>query len=121
MSKTRPLLAAFIPLVPLVSLTFASPALRAQEAAPAADAPPPPPAASPDVLQRLDAVEQEARIANRKLELLDEAAAAKKKEAPAVYVDEKGFDLASADKAFVLSFHALLQLDARRHMDTSDA
>jgi phosphate-selective porin OprO and OprP len=91
---------------------------------PAAPAEPTPAAATPaaphELLDRLDAVEQQARIANRKLELLEEAAATKKKETPTASADEKGFALSSADGAFQLKLRGLVQLDARRHFDTSD-
>jgi phosphate-selective porin OprO/OprP len=86
---------------------------RAQEtAAPAPEAVPtlettPAPAVSPEVLARLATLEQQARLASSK-------------ETPVVSADEKGFGIASPDHAFELKLHGHLQIDARRHMDTSD-
>jgi phosphate-selective porin OprO/OprP len=112
MSHTAPALSV------LAALLLVSPALSAQES-PAA-APSAVPTVTPDLAQRLDDIEQEARIANRRAELLEEAAAVRKKEAPVAQADEKGFSISSADKSFEVRFRGLLQLDARRFMDTQD-
>jgi phosphate-selective porin OprO/OprP len=96
----------------------AAPAAPEAPAAPAAPAAPP--VAPPELLQRLDEIDQRSRIVDRKLELAEEAAAAKKKEAPTFSADDKGFSLASPDKQFELKLRGLVQFDARRHMDTSD-
>jgi phosphate-selective porin OprO/OprP len=101
--------------------TAGSPAPAAVFAAPApeASAPAATPVA-PQVLQRLDEIDQRSRIVDRKLELAEEAAAARKKEAATISADDQGFRIASPDKAFELKLKAHLQVDARRHMDTSD-
>ena len=91
---------------------------------------PPAPAAAPDVAApaaspapagpdtaRLDEIEQTARIALRKHELLEEEAAKRAKEAPKVTVDDKGFGLALPDKSYVLKIRGLLQTDGRFFFD----
>ncbi|MES1172435.1 MAG: porin [Bacteroidota bacterium] len=96
--------------------TPASPAAGA--AAPPADAPPPAvPAASSDVVSRLDELDQIARIASRKHELLEEEAAKRAKEAAVTTVDEKGLVVKSGDGAYVLKIRALLQIDGRFFLD----
>src|SRR5262249_6296880 len=70
------------------------------------------------LLQRIDEIDQRSRIVDRKLELLEEAAATKKKEAPTFSADDKGFGLSSADKAYELKLRGLVQVDGRRHFDT---
>lgn len=87
---------------------------HAQEPAPAAV-----PAVTPELAQRLDDIEQQALIANRRAELLEEAAATKKREAPTFQADEKGFGLASVDKAYEVKIRGLVQVDGRRHMGDS--
>lgn len=82
-------------------------------AAPAADAPPPAPADS----ARLDDIEQIARVAARKHELLEEEAAKRAKEAPVVVVDDKGFTLKLPDNSYVLKIRALMQADGRFAFD----
>jgi phosphate-selective porin OprO/OprP len=64
-------------------------------------------------LSQIEQATQEARIASRKVELLEEQLAAKAKEPPAASADEKGFALRSADKSYALKFHTLLQADSR--------
>jgi phosphate-selective porin OprO/OprP len=98
-------------LVALATSTLTLSVANAQEAAPAAV-----PALTPDLAQRLDDIEQQARIANRRAELLEEAAALKKKEGPTYQADEKGFGLASADKAYEVKIRGLVQVDGRRIM-----
>jgi phosphate-selective porin OprO/OprP len=83
----------------------AAPAVPA--AAPAAPAPP-----APDA-RRLDEIEQLARIAARKHELLEEQAEKRAKEAPRLSIDEKGFALALPDKSFLLRIRGLVQADGR--------
>jgi phosphate-selective porin OprO/OprP len=89
----------------------------APAAAPAAAAAPPP-ALTSELAQRLDEIDQRSRITDRKLELIEEAAAAKKKEAPTFTAEEKGYGFASADKAYLLKIGGLVQIDGRRHFDT---
>jgi phosphate-selective porin OprO and OprP len=97
----------------------------AAPAAPAAETPAAPVAApvetsaSPELLRRLDDLDQRVRITDRKLELVQEAAAQKPVTA-AVTADEKGFGITSADKAYDLHVRGLIQFDARRIFGTSD-
>jgi len=66
---------------------------------------------------RLDDIEQTARIALRKHELLEEEAAKRAKEAPKLTVDDKGFSMALPDKSYVLKIQALMQADSRYFFD----
>jgi phosphate-selective porin OprO/OprP len=134
MTHKRSPFALALAVLPALPILFSSPALRAQEAP--AGAPPAAPSDAPvvaapvvvapvaappsDLLNRIDEIDQRSRIVDRKLELAEEAAAEKKKTAPTFSADEKGFSLVSADKQFELKLRGLVQLDARRHMDTSD-
>jgi phosphate-selective porin OprO/OprP len=90
----------------------------------AVEATPPAPAApgdlSPEVARRLDDLDQRTRIVDRKLELAEEAAAANRKETPVLTAEDKGFALASPDRAYEFRLRGLVQFDARRHFDTSD-
>ncbi len=91
-----------------------------------ADRRPPPapsavdPAAFAALSAKVDEADQNARIAGRKIELLEEQLAAKAKESPGVIADERGFGVRSADGAFVLRFRGQLQVDSRWFLgDTS--
>ena len=96
---------------------------------PATETPPPPPPPSPPAVDpaafaalsaKVDEADQNARIAGRKLELLEEQLAAKSKETPGVIADERGFGVRSADAAYQLRIHGLLQADSRWFLgDTS--
>jgi phosphate-selective porin OprO/OprP len=87
---------------------------EAPPAPPVAALPPAAPAAQVNALSiKLDEADQIARIAARKVELLEEQLAARAKETPAVLADDKGFGLRSADGAYVIRFHGLLQADTR--------
>jgi phosphate-selective porin OprO/OprP len=70
-------------------------------------------ALSPAEVSQIEQATQEARIASRKVELLEEKLAAKAKEPSAATADEKGFGLRAADKSYALKFHTLLQVDSR--------
>jgi phosphate-selective porin OprO/OprP len=84
---------------------------------PAADNPPPPAdnAAMADLTSKLADVDQTARIAVRRIEILEEQLAAKAKEPPlgTVQAGEKGFGLRSGDGAFSIQFRAQIQADSR--------
>jgi len=77
-----------------------------------------------DELEKLRALVQELdqkiRVLDRKSELAEEAAAAKKKETPVVKASEKGFSLESADGKNVIKLRGLLQAD-HRHYDSDSA
>jgi phosphate-selective porin OprO and OprP len=96
--------------------------VRAQEAAPAAPVAETPvaPSVPPEVLNRLDELDQRTRIVDRKLELAQEAAAQKPTTA-GVTADEKGFGITSADKAYDVHIRGIIQFDARRIFGSSDA
>lgn len=70
-----------------------------------------------DELEKLRALVQELdqkiRVLDRKSELAEEAAAAKKKETPIVKASEKGFGLESADGKNLIKLRGLLQADYR--------
>lgn len=83
---------------------------------PAPEAPPPTDsAAAADLNNKLADIDQTARIAARRIEILEEQLAAKAKEpAPAtVQANEKGFGLRSGDGAFSILFRAQIQADSR--------
>jgi phosphate-selective porin OprO/OprP len=89
-------------------------------AEPAAPVAAPAPAISSELAARLDEIDQRSRIAERKLELAQEAAAQKPPSAT-VTAGENGFGISSPDKAFELKIHALLQIDGRRIFGSDDA
>jgi len=68
---------------------------------------------SPAEAARLDEIEQLARIAARKHELLEEEASKRAKEAPRLTVDDNGFAIGLPDKSYVLRVRGLLQVDGR--------
>lgn len=70
-------------------------------------------AVSADLAARIDDIEQAARIALRKHEVLEEEAAKRAKEAAVTGVDEKGFAFKSADGSYALRVRGLLQADGR--------
>jgi phosphate-selective porin OprO and OprP len=70
-------------------------------------------ALSPAQMSQIEQATQEARMASRKVELLEEQLAAKAKEPSTASAGEKGFGLRSADGAYALKFHTLLQVDSR--------
>lgn len=62
----------------------------------------------------LEELDQSVRILQRKLELNDEAAAAKAKESPKIAASAKdGFTITSADQFYQIRFRGLIQADAR--------
>lgn len=65
----------------------------------------------------LEQLDQKVRILERKLELADEASAAKAKESPVVTAGPEGFALRSADKAYNLKLRGYAQTDARVFAD----
>lgn len=107
-----PLILAFITSLPTLALAQEQ-AASPPEAAPAPPAEPAGSVALPDVDQRL-------RITERKLELLEEEAAKKKAEAPVVTAGEKGFNLKSADGAFVVKLRGYMHADGREYFDDAE-
>lgn len=111
-----PLTPSLAALAGLVSGGFTAPALAqpADTATPAeAAAPPPAPPVGEDLRARIDEIDQRSRIVERRLELADEAAAAKAKEAASVTATDKGFTIVSADKSTVLKLRGVFQTDGR--------
>ena len=115
----------YLPALALLSLS--APAL-AQDAPPpppppAAETPPeapPPPPATPALERKVDEIDQRTRITDRKLELLEEAAAARKASDAVVSASDKGFLFKSPDGAFVVKFGGVLRLDGREYLDQKD-
>ena len=75
------------------------------------------PALSAELESRLQDIDQRARIAERKLEILEEAAAAARTTTPVVAAGERGFNWSSADKAFVVKVRGYVHADAREYFD----
>ena len=71
--------------------------------------------------QRVEDLEQRLLILERKLEIQNEEAAAKAKEAPVVTAGEKGFSLKNAKGDYELKFSALAQIDGRYFVDDDGA
>ncbi len=112
--KSPLMLGALGALWTLVTPTKAQAQAPAQEAAPAEARPS---AGLPSLASQIEEATQEARIARRKVELLEEQLAAMAKQPSAATADEKGFALRSADGAHSLRFHTLLQVDSRWFVD----
>lgn len=111
-----------------LSLIVVSPALATQDPQPPPAEPPPPPpatatentAAAADAAARdarLDEIDQRARIIERKLELADEAAAARAAGAAAVVASDRGFSITSTDKAYQVRVRGLVNADSRFYLD----
>ncbi|HET6148594.1 MAG TPA: porin [Polyangia bacterium] len=73
----------------------------------------PAPAPAPDLSAKLDEADQIARIAARKVELLEEQLAARAKDSPTVLADDKGLGIRSADGGTSVRVHGLVQADSR--------
>jgi len=67
--------------------------------------------------QRLDQLEQDVRVVQRKLELKDEESTAALANTPVVTAGEKGFSLASRDGRFNLRLRGLIHADSRDYVD----
>jgi phosphate-selective porin OprO/OprP len=79
------------------------------EPAPAPTAPPLP----EDLQRKIEEIDQRSRVADRKLELLDEQAKAAKDTTAVVSASDKGFSITSSDKAYEVRVRALVQGDSR--------
>ena len=84
---------------------------------PAPETAAPAPAPASDLEARLADVDQRARIAERKLELIDEEAAKAKETAPVVSAGERGFNFASPDKLFLVKIRGTLHADGRQVLE----
>jgi phosphate-selective porin OprO/OprP len=91
----------------------AAAAAAPETAAPSAPAPAPE-AAPPDWQRRFDELDQRSRVVARRLELAQEAAAARAKDEPVLIADETGFGIASPDRQFQLRLRGQIQVDGRR-------
>jgi phosphate-selective porin OprO/OprP len=67
--------------------------------------------------QLVQELDQKVKILDRKGELAEEAAAAKKKETPVVKASQDGFGFESADGKNKIKFKALAQIDYRNYQD----
>ncbi len=86
--------------------------------APAPAAPPPAPSATEDALRdRVEELDQQVRIVSRKLELEQEASAARAKDAPVIQANREGFGLRSADGAFRLRIGGTVHADTRAYLN----
>lgn len=72
-------------------------------------------ATDPALQQRIDELEQQARITARKVEIDQEAAAQRAKDGPQVIAGREGFGLRTADNQFALRLRGLIQVDARAY------
>jgi phosphate-selective porin OprO/OprP len=97
----------------LTSFLLAAPAVAQTEQPAAPPAPEPPASNQEDLQRRIDEIDQRSRIADRKLELLDEQTAASKITTPVVAAGDRGFSITSADKAYQVRIRSLVQADSR--------
>jgi phosphate-selective porin OprO/OprP len=74
---------------------------------------PAPSTLTPEQASKIEQAFQEARLASQKVELLEKQIAAQAKAPSGASADEKGFAIRSADGAYALKFHSLLQIDSR--------
>ena len=65
--------------------------------------------------QRIEALDQQVKTLERNRELDQEAAEAKAKEMPKITAGSEGFGISSADGAYALQFHGVLQVDSRTY------
>jgi phosphate-selective porin OprO/OprP len=69
------------------------------------------------LLERIEELEQQLRIVNRKAELADEASAEKAKTTPRLSLGASGFTVQSADTNFVFRIRGYAQADSRFYFD----
>ena len=72
-----------------------------------------------DLRAQIEELKQSIKVIDRKSELAEEAALAKKKETPVVRASEDGFGFKSADGKNEIKFKALAQIDYRNYTDKS--
>ena len=73
-----------------------------------------------DLRAQIEELKQSIKVIDRKGELAEEAAAAKKKETPVVKAGADGFGFKSADGQHEIKFKALAQIDYRGFLDDSN-
>ena len=73
-----------------------------------------------DLRAQIEELKQSIKVIDRKSELAEEAAAAKKKETPVVKAGADGFAFKSADGQHEIKFKALAQIDYRGFLDDSN-
>ena len=73
-----------------------------------------------DLRAQIEELKQAVKVIDRKNELAEEAAAAKKKETPVVKAGADGFSLKSADGQHEIKFKALAHIDYRGFLDDSN-
>jgi phosphate-selective porin OprO/OprP len=99
-----------------LSLILVAGASRAQEPAPPAPPATEPasdPSAAPTLEQRLEELDQQLRVLQRKDEIRQEAEAEKAKATPVVTAGKDGFNFRSPDGAFQVKLRGYVQLDGR--------
>jgi phosphate-selective porin OprO/OprP len=108
-----------------LAVTLVSHAAAAQQAEPPPAASPAPAASTPadapppaSVDEQLAQLDQQIRILKRQIEIDKEAAAEKAKQTPAVVAGGDGFQLKSADGAFLLRLRGYVQSDLRFYPGT---
>jgi phosphate-selective porin OprO and OprP len=121
------LLAGLVCVCPALARAQDAPAAAPEGAPPDAPTTPAPPAPtpadttiSPDVQRRLDELDERVRTTERKLELVQEAAA-QAPTGPRVTTGERGFAIGDASREYELKLQGLLQVDGRRIFDSNDA
>jgi phosphate-selective porin OprO/OprP len=100
-----------------LAFLFAAAAVAGAASLPAQDATSAPASPVETRLQQLEQEIQQLKILNRQQELKAEKAEADAKKAPSVSFDAKGFNVATADKAFTLKIGGLVQADFRSFLD----
>lgn len=78
------------------------------------------PSRADELTDRINELDQKTRILERKLELSEEAAAAKAKESATVTAGKSGFALTSADKKYSLKLRGYAQADGRFYLDDKE-
>jgi phosphate-selective porin OprO/OprP len=69
---------------------------------------------------QIDEVDQRARIVERRLELLEEAATQQKAATPVVTAGDRGFNFKSADGSFLVKIRGLIHADGREYVGDKD-
>jgi phosphate-selective porin OprO/OprP len=83
------------------------------------EAPPAPPAPSPALEQKVEDLDKRSRVVDRKVELLEEAAAARKATDTVITLGDKGLSVKTGDGAFAVKVGAVIQADGRQYLADS--